>query len=390
MNPIELYTPRPHTWTFRPHRDEYRAKLRQASNDLAAAERLWGRDSASAGAAIEAALSKLDVEVDERDAGDSIGRERREAGVKLAKRAGDAELAAKLEAYDMPRRRRDGMRLFIKFVNQPFLPAPTVGLARTGRARLGEPPLGSLSDNVGTKALLTPFLPSKGLIVQLDLSQAELRVLAAASGCDALKAALASGDCYQGLADRLGLERAVAKQLTIAVTYGMGPKRVSAKLACSKSDAWELQQALLDAWPGVMAYKDQVTKEGRGGFVTSGSGLRLVPQARDEHGRIKDHAALNTAIQSAAADLLLDLLTKWVRLTGSLPCHTVHDSLVEQGDPVDLVLAFQALLASSPTWMKGVPLVGEVKWGRNLSCSDGAGVLTIAGFTPKVEHSKAA
>lgn len=381
LTPLALYTPRPHAWTFYPQRHEFRSRYHRARLDLAASEAEWGRDSEAAEAAIDGALTALGAPVNKRDGGDSIGRERREHGIKLATLAGDSDLVGRLARYDRARRSRDGLRTFIKFAGAHFLPAPVIGLTRTGRARMSGPNLQGLSERVGTKQLLTPYLPGRGLVVQLDLSQAEPRVLAAASGCEVLRAAL-DGDVYADLAARLGVERAVAKQLTIAVCYGMGPQLVSSKLACSFAEAKELQAGLLNAWPGVKAYKERVIAESRSGFVMSASGQRKVAHLLDEDGNSKEYAALNTAIQAGAADLLLDLLGKWVRLRGALPCHTVHDSIVDQGDPAELVANFRALLDAPPSWMRGVPLVGEAKWGRNVACLDGGGVLTTAGFQP--------
>ena len=53
-----------------------------------------------------------------------------------------------------------------------------------------------------------------------------------------------------------------------------------------------------------------------------------------------------------------------MRLSGGLPCHKLDGYIVEQGDPRELVPMFQALLASPPAWMKGVPLVGRGEGGR--------------------------
>lgn len=138
--------------------------------------------------------------------------------------------------------------------------------------------------------------------VRADLGQIEPRVLAAVSGDEALVAATADDDFYQPVADRLGVERSVAKVAVLGAMYG-----------ATTGESAHALRGLERAYPTAMGYLETAARAGRAGEPVFTVGGRLVPMWFDDSidgdidrarsvAAARGRFARNATIQGAAAE----------------------------------------------------------------------------------------
>ncbi|MFX4285094.1 DNA polymerase [Janibacter sp. G349] len=137
--------------------------------------------------------------------------------------------------------------------------------------------------------------------VRADLGQVEPRVLAAVSRDEAFAAATREDDLYAPVAQRLGVERSVAKIAVLAAMYGQrsGP-------------AAEALKGLEHTYPVAMAHLQRAQDAGRRGEPVRTHGGRLVrtdfpgggdDEAREGLAAARGRFARNAVIQGSAAEL---------------------------------------------------------------------------------------
>eukprot|EP00930_Biecheleria_cincta_P006900 TRINITY_DN1079_c0_g1_i4.p1 TRINITY_DN1079_c0_g1~~TRINITY_DN1079_c0_g1_i4.p1 ORF type:complete len:716 (+),score=152.61 TRINITY_DN1079_c0_g1_i4:1422-3569(+) len=132
-------------------------------------------------------------------------------------------------------------------------------------------------------------LPGKSFVIA-DYGQLELRVLAHATGCEKLCAALSGGgdihsatalnmytniqeavasgevslEEYDGkpsVKDMFPSERRRAKTVNFGIVYGMTQKGLADQLGCSESEASDMITKWFDAYPGVKVWKKQLIRK---------------------------------------------------------------------------------------------------------------------------------
>ncbi len=149
------------------------------------------------------------------------------------------------------------------------------------------------------------------VFVQADLGQIEPRVLAAVSGDRALVQATRADDLYRPVADRLRVERPIAKVAVLAAMYGQ-----------TSGTAGQALQGMERAYPVAMQYLRDADRAGREGRELRTFGGRLIPMydtiaERDDEpddGAVDDRSvsaalaargryARNASVQGAAAEL---------------------------------------------------------------------------------------
>jgi DNA polymerase I len=139
------------------------------------------------------------------------------------------------------------------------------------------------------------------LFVRADLGQIEPRVLAAVSGDPAFIAATRAADLYAPVAERLGVERAVAKVAVLAAMYGQ-----------RSGAAGEALAGLRRAYPVAMdLLEDAAARGGRGEPVRTFGGRLVHTAPPGEQGRpsappiaaARGRFARNAIIQGTAAEL---------------------------------------------------------------------------------------
>jgi DNA polymerase-1 len=138
--------------------------------------------------------------------------------------------------------------------------------------------------------------------VRADLGQIEPRVLAAVSGDDALIAATSDDDLYQPIADRLGVERAIAKVAVLGAMYG-----------ATTGESAHALRGLERAYPTAMGFLEAAAAAGRAGddvLTVGGRRVRMwvddsIDGDIDRARRVaaaRGRFARNATIQGAAAE----------------------------------------------------------------------------------------
>lgn len=141
------------------------------------------------------------------------------------------------------------------------------------------------------------------VFVRADLGQIEPRVLAAVSGDEALARASGDDDMYQPVAERLRVEREIAKVAVLGAMYGQTTGKGAEALA-----------GLESGYPVAMSYLREAAEAAQGGHDLHTHGGRRIrmsgsidPAVSDRDGRSRAAArgryGRNAMIQGAAAEL---------------------------------------------------------------------------------------
>lgn len=195
---------------------------------------------------------------------------------------------------------------------------------------------GRMTASAGLHNLPAPMRPAVAAdpgysFVRADLGQIEPRVLAAVSGDTALIAATVDDDLYQPVAQRLGVERDIAKVAVLGAMYG----------ATTGESAGALR-GLQQNYPVAMAHLEEAAQQGKLGhdiFTIGGRRIRMgggsspdgdidrAIAAAESRGRY----ARNALIQGAAAEFFKVWAIIVKRRVGPLGARVVlclHDELL--------------------------------------------------------------
>lgn len=198
------------------------------------------------------------------------------------------------------------------------------------------------------------------VFVRADLGQIEPRVLAAVSGDRALTQATRADDLYRPVADRLGVERPIAKVAVLAAMYGQ-----------TSGTAGRALHGLDRAYPVAMQFLRDAEQAGRTGVDIRTYGGRLVRMGRnDDPDRSHDaeraaaaamgRYARNASVQGAAAEVFkawAATLRSRLAGTGAAIVLCLHDELLVHS-PIDQAPVVAELLGScldeaSGRWFAG-------------------------------------
>jgi DNA polymerase-1 len=191
------------------------------------------------------------------------------------------------------------------------------------------------------------FVAEEGwLLVALDYSQIELRVLAHLSGDENLIRVFQEGrDIHTETASWMfgvpreavdPLMRRAAKTINFGVLYGMSAHRLSQELAIPYEEAQAFIERYFQSFPKVRAWIEKTLEEGRRrGYVETLFGRRrYVPDLEARVKSVREAAermAFNMPVQGTAADLMkLAMVKLFPRLeeVGARMLLQVHDELV--------------------------------------------------------------
>jgi DNA polymerase I-like protein with 3'-5' exonuclease and polymerase domains len=249
--------------------------------------------------------------------------------------------------------------------------------AVTGRYTCQDPNLQGLATPVRAAVEASPNC----VLMEADVSQCELRVLAHFSQDAGLLAAYREGiDLHRqtaaavlGIAEVSAEQRRIGKQVNFAIVYGMTADGLAQKLGIMPCEAQRLLDGYFAAYPGVRSWiaqvhtSAQVNREVR---TLSGRRRRLPDiRSRDPAAvATAQRQAVNTIVQGTAADLMKLAL---IRLHQALPPEvrllmTAHDSVLLEL-PERLVAQTRDIVLSamqSPPPNFGVPVHVDVKTGR--------------------------
>ena len=233
------------------------------------------------------------------------------------------------------------------------------------------------------------------VLLVLDYSQIELRILAHLSGDEGLRAAFASGeDIHTATAARVfglpldavdSLSRSRAKMVNYGLAYGMNAWGLAQRLDIAPDEAQEIMDAYFASFPAIRDYLDnQVGHATVEGFTETLLGRRrYIPELQAANPRVRDmgrRQALNAPIQGSASDVFkmaMIRVDEALREHPDLGCHmllTVHDELVFEVPEAAVERAVELVRdAMEHAVDLDVPLQADVGWGTNWSDAAPAG-----------------
>lgn len=246
----------------------------------------------------------------------------------------------------------------------------------TGRLSCEKPNLQNIPRGTTSGDIKLMFIPPPGkLLLEVDYSQAELRVVAelakdkamidifnknwnihVATACkingglhlyDKVKSILKDENHPDWLFWEKQKKR--AKTINFGILYGQTEKKLSKELECTEQEAKEFIKQWYAAYPQVAKWiKKQIQYAHKHGHVYSLFGRkRRLHQSiySDKFGTVleAERQAVNTPIQGTASDfgLLSQIVIRELKLRGKFPkdmqqAYTVHDSIGYYIDPADI------------------------------------------------------
>jgi DNA polymerase-1 len=233
------------------------------------------------------------------------------------------------------------------------------------------------------------------VLLVLDYSQIELRILAHLSGDGGLRAAFESGeDIHTATAARVfglpldavdPLSRSRAKMVNYGLAYGMNAWGLAQRLGIAPDEAQEIMDAYFESFPAIREYLDnQVGHATVEGFTETLLGRRrYIPELQAANPRVRDmgrRQALNAPIQGSASDVFkvaMIHVDEALREHVDLDCHTlltVHDELVFEVPETSVEAAAELVKERMEHAVDlEVPLRADVGWGTNWADAAPAG-----------------
>ena len=232
------------------------------------------------------------------------------------------------------------------------------------------------------------FVATDGnVLLAIDYSQIELRVVAHIADDKAMLAAFKSGEDIHATtaAKILGKElkdvneddRRNAKAINFGLIYGMSAFGLTRTSDLTLAEAQDFVKAYFDNFPGVRNYLDETKKSATElGYIETLMGRKRYFHALKEgtnqlvRARL-EREAVNSPIQGTAADIMkLAMLRVHNALSASdLACKIllqVHDELVLECPENEKEASAKLVTIEMETAFKlKVPLLTEIKWGRN-------------------------
>ena len=198
------------------------------------------------------------------------------------------------------------------------------------------------------RAIRTAFIAEPGnVILSLDYSQIELRILAHIADIPALKKAFHDGlDIHAMTASEVfgvpieGMDpmvRRQAKAINFGVIYGISAFGLSNNLRIPRADAQAFINAYFEKFPGIRAYMDDTKEMARSqGYVSTLFGRKIHTPGITQKGPgrgFAERAAINAPIQGTAADVIRRAM---IRIPDAMTAHSltgrmllqVHDELL--------------------------------------------------------------
>jgi len=229
--------------------------------------------------------------------------------------------------------------------------------------------------------------PAGKLLVSLDYSQIELRILAHVAGLPSLRQAFANGIDIHAmtasemfnvpLADMTPDIRRRAKAINFGVIYGISGFGLARNLRIPRAEAQGFIDRYFERFPGIKEYMAQTVAFAQSkGYVQTLFGRRIhTPEinARGPAAGFAKRAAINAPIQGTAADVIRRAMIRMPQAIAHLPAKMllqVHDELLFEVDED----AADALIAVAKDIMEGaahpavtltVPLTVEAGRGVN-------------------------
>ena len=261
--------------------------------------------------------------------------------------------------------------------------------AATGRLASTDPNLQNIPvRSEEGRRIREAFVADAGkVLVSLDYSQIELRILAHVAGIEALKQAFRDGlDIHALTASEMfgvpveGMDpmvRRQAKAINFGVIYGISGFGLARNLRIPRAEAQGFIDRYFERFPGIRDYMDATTRFAREHkFVQTLFGRKIHTPEIDAKGPTAGfarRAAINAPIQGTAADIIRRAMVRMPEAIAGLPATMllqVHDELLFEvaEDAVDETIARVREVmegAAHPAVEISVPLVVEAGRGAN-------------------------
>ncbi|WP_071672503.1 DNA polymerase I [Nioella nitratireducens] len=261
--------------------------------------------------------------------------------------------------------------------------------ASTGRLASTDPNLQNIPVRTEEgRRIREAFVAEKGnVLVSLDYSQIELRILAHIAGIDQLKQAFMEGqDIHAATAsemfnvplDEMTPEvRRQAKAINFGVIYGISGFGLARNLRIPRKEAQGFIDRYFERFPGIRTYMDETKAFAKDhGFVQTLFGRKIhTPEinAKGPRASFAYRAAINAPIQGTAADVIRRAMIRMDSAIADLPAKMllqVHDELifeVEDAAAETLIERARAVMegAAEPAVKLAVPLVVDAGQGAN-------------------------
>lgn len=261
--------------------------------------------------------------------------------------------------------------------------------AATGRLASTDPNLQNIPIRTeeGRRIREAFVAPEGKVLVSLDYSQIELRILAHVAGIASMKQAFKDGeDIHAATAsemfdvplDQMTPDvRRQAKAINFGVIYGISGFGLARNLRIERKEAQGFIDRYFEKYPGIKEYMDDTVGFAKEhGHVATLFGRKIhTPEinAKGPHAGFARRAAINAPIQGSAADIIRRAMIRMPDAIAGLPVKMllqVHDELifeVEEGGVDKAVSVIREVMegAADPAVKLDVPLVVDAGQGPN-------------------------
>nr|WP_095588677.1 DNA polymerase I [Actibacterium ureilyticum] len=261
--------------------------------------------------------------------------------------------------------------------------------ANTGRLASTDPNLQNIPVRTeeGRRIREAFVAPEGKVLLSLDYSQIELRILAHVADIDALKQAFRDGqDIHAMTASEMfgvpieGMDpmiRRQAKAINFGVIYGISGFGLARNLRIPRSEAQGFIDRYFERFPGIKEYMDATVAFAKEhGYVQTLFGRRIhTPEigAKGPQAGFARRAAINAPIQGTAADVIRRAMIRMPDAIADLPAKMllqVHDELLFEVDTPaidDTIAAVRRVMetACEPALKLDVPLTVDAGQGAN-------------------------
>jgi DNA polymerase-1 len=261
--------------------------------------------------------------------------------------------------------------------------------ANTGRLASTDPNLQNIPVRTEEgRRIREAFVAEEGnVLVSLDYSQIELRILAHIAGIDALKQAFRDGHDIHAMTasemfdvplDEMTPDvRRQAKAINFGVIYGISGFGLARNLRIPRGEAQGFIDRYFERFPGIKDYMDATVKFAKDhGYVQTLFGRKInTPEinAKGPGAGFAKRAAINAPIQGTAADVIRRAMIRMPEAISDLPARMllqVHDELifeVPEDSVEDTIKVVRDVMenASDPAVKFDVPLVVDAGQGKN-------------------------
>ncbi|HNW34375.1 MAG TPA: DNA polymerase I [Candidatus Ozemobacteraceae bacterium] len=261
----------------------------------------------------------------------------------------------------------------------------------TGRLSSSNPNLQNIpiKTELGRKVRRAFIPPRQGdLLLSIDYSQIELRLLAHFSNDEALVEAFKNKlDIHAMTAGRLfgkqvgevsDAERKIGKTVNFGIIYGISAHGLAAQLGISRPEAQKYIDGFFSGYPGVMRFfEENLAKAKAEGRVETMTGrVRPLPELREKSHATRtfgERVARNTPLQGTAADLVKKAMLEADQELRCSGCNArlilqIHDEIVFTIPAAELAAVGPRLLHVMEHVVElRVPLICDAAAGTNLA-----------------------